>query len=194
MKTINKTQQGFTLVELIIVIVILGILAVTAAPRFLNISGDATRSVVTATEAAMRTGVSFIYNKALIQGALDDAPTGADDTLAIDGVEVTHGYPQATEAGIGATLDLPSGWVSSEDAALADQADAGLEAETFEAAASPLPAYVSAGGVIRFAPTLLDLSTAASGACYIEYTGASKATATDPVAIPVITTVTTGCD
>ncbi len=34
MKSINKTQQGFTLVELIIVIVILGILAVTAAPRF----------------------------------------------------------------------------------------------------------------------------------------------------------------
>ncbi|MDP4983974.1 prepilin-type N-terminal cleavage/methylation domain-containing protein, partial [Pseudoalteromonas tunicata] len=31
-----KKQQGFTLIELIIVIVILGILAVTAAPKFLN--------------------------------------------------------------------------------------------------------------------------------------------------------------
>ncbi|MED5521016.1 MAG: prepilin-type N-terminal cleavage/methylation domain-containing protein, partial [Pseudomonadota bacterium] len=36
-----STQQGFTLIELIIVIVLLGILAVTAAPKFLNLQDDA---------------------------------------------------------------------------------------------------------------------------------------------------------
>lgn len=54
MKAINKTQQGFTLVELIIVIVILGILAVTAAPRFLNFTSDARKSVVSGVEGALK--------------------------------------------------------------------------------------------------------------------------------------------
>ncbi|HAA96802.1 MAG TPA: type II secretion system protein, partial [Alteromonas macleodii] len=41
-----STQQGFTLIELIIVIVLLGILAVTAAPKFLNLQDDARDSVL----------------------------------------------------------------------------------------------------------------------------------------------------
>ena len=36
-----KNQAGFTLIELVIVIIILGILAVTAAPKFLNLQDDA---------------------------------------------------------------------------------------------------------------------------------------------------------
>ncbi|MGL4893853.1 MAG: type II secretion system protein, partial [Shewanella sp.] len=36
-----KKQQGFTLIELVVVIIILGILAVTAAPKFINLQGDA---------------------------------------------------------------------------------------------------------------------------------------------------------
>ena len=38
MNRINDRQQGFTLIELIVVIVILGILAVTAAPKFMNLT------------------------------------------------------------------------------------------------------------------------------------------------------------
>ena len=41
-----KRQQGFTLIELVVVIIILGILAVTAAPKFINLQGDARLSAL----------------------------------------------------------------------------------------------------------------------------------------------------
>lgn len=48
-----KRQGGFTLIELVVVIVILGILAVTAAPRFLNLQDDARESALQGLKGAM---------------------------------------------------------------------------------------------------------------------------------------------
>jgi len=100
MKLINKKQAGFTLIELIIVIVILGILAVTAAPKFLNLQGDAHVSTLKGVEGAIDGASSIVYGKSVILGIqnIEDSTSGAVTTV--------FGYPAATSAGIGAAMDI----------------------------------------------------------------------------------------
>lgn len=84
----NK-QNGFTLIELVVVIIILGILAVTAAPKFINLQSDARASTVEGVKAALQGANTLIYSKAAIAGKEADAP--ASITIAT-GVEVTTDY------------------------------------------------------------------------------------------------------
>lgn len=85
-------QKGFTLIELIIVIVILGILAVTAAPRFLDLSKDATISTLQGMEGTLESAVNLVYSKAEIE-----TQTDGDGSITDDGITIlTHGgYPTA---------------------------------------------------------------------------------------------------
>lgn len=192
MKTLNK-QQGFTLVELIIVIVILGILAVTAAPRFLNFQGDARESVVQGVAGAARAAVSLVNGKAIIEGVTNalpngvgDADTNADNT--IEGVRLTYGYPKPTDGGIRAAIEFPDGWVTSEDATTAPTpAEAGLVAETLVGT----PVTHATAGTIRIAA---DVQSLRDNGCYVQYTGAGKTTAAGATSEPVITVETDGCN
>jgi MSHA pilin protein MshA len=194
MKTINKTQQGFTLVELIIVIVILGILAVTAAPRFLNFQGDAKESVVQGVAGAARAAVSLVNGKAIIAGVTNELPTAAGDADAntlntIEGVRLTYGYPKPTNGGIREAIEFPDGWVTSSDATTnPTPAEAGFVAETL---AGTAPATYVTSGTIRIAA---DLASLRNGGCYVQYAGAGKADAAGATVPPVVTVVTTGCN
>ncbi|MGQ4276691.1 type II secretion system protein [Pseudidiomarina sp. E22-M8] len=103
-----KRQQGFTLIELIIVIVVLGILAVTAAPQFINFSSDARESTVKGAQASIQGAMQLVYARSLVNGTEDDSPA----TVTTEGGTVTtsYGYPDADVGGIDVAAGLGSDW------------------------------------------------------------------------------------
>lgn len=111
-----KKQGGFTLIELVVVIVILGILAVTAAPRFLNLQDDARNASLEGLKGAMQGAAGIVYGRAAIngvEGTETSAVSGANGT----NITTTRGYPQASSAGIGLAIEIGSDWgiVSGSD-------------------------------------------------------------------------------
>ena len=104
-----KRSAGFTLIELVIVIVILGILAVTAAPKFLNLQSDARQSTLNGMKAAMESASSLVYSKAVLNG-IENSPSGATVGVSAGSSTVTthYGYPTANANGIGIAVDMDS--------------------------------------------------------------------------------------
>ncbi|MBL4900235.1 MAG: type II secretion system protein [Colwellia sp.] len=86
---VNK-QQGFTLIELVVVIVILGILAVTAAPKFIDLTSDAKASVVEAVRGSMNSAADMAHAKALVAG--EAGSTGAI-SVAGSSIGLVYGWP-----------------------------------------------------------------------------------------------------
>ncbi|MGB1280957.1 MAG: type II secretion system protein, partial [Vibrio cyclitrophicus] len=86
-----KRQGGFTLIELVVVIVILGILAVTAAPRFLNLQDDARESSLQGLKGAIDSAAGIVYGKAAVEGVESKEYT---DTPApeVEGITTSFGY------------------------------------------------------------------------------------------------------
>ncbi len=56
-------NKGFTLIELVVVIVVLGILAVTAMPRFLNLQSDSRKATLAATKGALESAFQIFQLK-----------------------------------------------------------------------------------------------------------------------------------
>jgi MSHA pilin protein MshA len=93
MRKINK-QAGFTLIELIMVIVILGVLSAFALPRFADLGGNAREASINGAAASMKSAANIAHAQWLAEG------NAASTSVELEGVAVAmvNGYP--TEAGI----------------------------------------------------------------------------------------------
>ncbi len=72
---IRKSRAGFTLIELVIVMVILGILAVVAVPRFIDLAGNADEAATQAALGAVRSALTVSYANSAIAGGAATYPT-----------------------------------------------------------------------------------------------------------------------
>lgn len=165
-----KKAQGFTLIELVIVIVILGILAITAAPKFLNLAGDARASTVNGVKAALQSANAVIYSKAVLQNKQSLSSASVTDTQG--NIDTVFGYAAATTAAVTAALD-----VASTDYTIATGvANTNLAMVTTDVMIYPTATTAPTG------------STTTAQACVLVYKAATSATTK-----PTITTYTTGC-
>lgn len=101
MKTRNtRRQSGFTIVELVVVIVIIGILAATALPRFVDLTGQAHSASVQGVGGSYMSAVNLVHTAWLAGGG-----TASVNSVTLEGgttIGVTDtGWPENTAAGGG---------------------------------------------------------------------------------------------
>lgn len=104
MKTmqISRKQQGFTIIELVVVILLLGILTATALPRFMDVTDEAHTSVVDAVEGGLRSGLAMYQAEWVAQGQPGAGSTWDSDMGQTPVHDTGNGYPGGDAADGGA--------------------------------------------------------------------------------------------
>ena len=73
-----RNQQGFTLIELVIIIVILGILAAVAIPKYQDLSGEAREAAARSSLGSIRSAITIFYANQAVQTGNADWPSLAE--------------------------------------------------------------------------------------------------------------------